>query len=302
MLLFKWLKKLSSARSYQFIINRLEQYSLLIRLDRPIGIYLVLWPTLWSLWIAAKGWPDTQVLLVFIAGVFLMRSAGCAINDYADRDIDPHVARTRNRPVAAGRISPKEALAVFGGLSLAAFSLVLLMNTLTIYMSVVGILLAISYPYMKRFHYMPQVHLGAAFGWSAPMAFTAQANEITAVTWLLFMATVLWATAYDTMYAMADREDDLKIGVKSTAILFGEADRLIIGLLQGLLILDLILIGSSAKLGLFFYTGLAIASCFSVYQQYLIKDRNPQKCFKAFLNNNGFGFFVFAGVFVDYWV
>jgi len=302
MLLFKLLKKLSSALSYQFIIDRLEQYSLLIRLDKPIGIYLLLWPTLWALWIAAKGWPDTQVLFVFIAGVFLMRSAGCAINDYADRDIDPLVERTKNRPLAAGRIGSKETLIVFSIISLCAFSLVLLMNTLTIYMSFIGILLAASYPFMKRFHYMPQVHLGAAFGWSAPMAFTAQANEITAVTWLIFMATVLWATAYDTMYAMADRKDDLKVGVKSTAILFGEADRLIIGLLQGLLILDLILIGSSSELGLYYYIGLSIASGFSVYQQYLIKDRDPQKCFNAFINNSWFGFFVFAGIFVDYWV
>jgi len=302
MLLFEILKKLSSYSKYQLLIDRLEQYSLLIRLDRPIGIYLLLWPTLWALWIAAKGFPDMQVLLVFGSGVFLMRSAGCAINDYADRDIDPHVARTKNRPLAAGRISSKEALVVFASLSITAFSLVLLMNELTIYMSFVGILLAASYPFAKRFHYMPQVHLGAAFGWAAPMAFTAQANEITVVTWLIFMATVLWATAYDTMYAMADREDDLKIGVKSTAILFGDADKLIIGLLQTLLIFDLILIGSASKLGLYYYIGLCIASTLAIYQQILIKDRNKQKCIQAFLNNNWFGLVVFAGIFIDYWV
>jgi len=231
-----------------------------------------------------------------------MRSAGCAINDYADRDIDPLVERTRNRPLASGNISSKEALVVFAVLSLSAFSLVLLMNQLTIYMSIVGVLLAASYPFMKRYHYMPQVHLGAAFGWAAPMAFTAQANEITSVTWLIFMATVLWATAYDTMYAMADRKDDLKIGVKSTAILFGDADKLMIGLLQALLLLNLILIGSVSNMGLYYYLGLAIASIFSVYQQYLIKDRIPLKCFKAFLNNTWFGFFVFVGIFVNYWV
>ncbi|VAW63890.1 4-hydroxybenzoate polyprenyltransferase [hydrothermal vent metagenome] len=302
MLLFNLLKKLSAANTYQHIIDRLEQYSLLIRLDRPIGIYLVLWPTLWALWIAAKGWPDPLVLFVFVMGVFLMRSAGCAINDYADRDIDPHVARTKNRPLAAGRITAKEALAVFAGLSISAFFLVLLMNALTIYMSFVGIALAASYPFMKRFHYMPQVHLGAAFGWSAPMAFAAQANEVTQVTWLIFMATVLWATAYDTMYAMADREDDIKIGVKSTAILFGEADKLIVGVLQALLLFDLVLIGRSADLGLFYYCALAVAAGFAVYQQYLIKDRIPEKCFQAFLNNNGFGLCVFAGIFIDYWV
>lgn len=302
MLIFNRLKNLSSSSRYLHVIDRLEQYSQLTRLDRPIGILLLLWPTLWALWIAAEGWPDPLVLFVFISGVILMRSAGCAINDYADRDIDPHVERTVNRPLAAGRISEKEALAVFAGLSISAFLLVLLMNRLTIYMSVVGLLLAASYPFMKRFHYMPQVHLGAAFGWAAPMAFTAQANEITPVTWLIFMATVLWATAYDTMYAIADRKDDLKIGVKSTAILFGDADKLIIGMLQLLLLLDLILIGNRSGLGLFYYLGLCAASGFAIYQQYLIKDRDPQKCFRAFLNNNWFGLSVFAGILVDYWV
>ena len=302
MLLFEILKKLSSASGYQRIIDRLEQYSLLIRLDRPIGIYLLLWPTLWALWIAARGMPDMLVLFVFVSGVFLMRSAGCAINDYADRDIDPYVDRTKDRPLAAGRISTKETLVVFASLSITAFILVLFMNSLTIYMSFAGIILAASYPFAKRYHYMPQVHLGAAFGWAAPMAFTAQANEITVVTWLIFMATVLWATAYDTMYAMADRDDDLIIGVKSTAILFGEADKLIIGLLQILLIFDLILIGTRSDMGLYYYLGLGIASGLAVYQQVLIKDRNKQKCIQAFLNNNWFGLAVFAGIFVDFWV
>ena len=302
MLLFNKLKTLNDKPSYQQLMNRLEQYAYLIRLDRPIGIYLLLWPTLWSLWIAAKGWPDGLVLFVFVVGVFLMRSAGCAINDFADRDIDPHVERTKNRPLAAGHISSKEALAVFAGLSISAFLLVLLMNKLTIYMSLVGVALAASYPFAKRFHYMPQVHLGAAFGWAAPMAFTAQANEITPVTWLLFMATILWATAYDTMYAMADREDDLKIGVKSTAILFGEADRLIIGILQLLLILDLVFIGQQSELGLYYYLSLIIASAIALYHQFLIKDRNPQRCFKAFLHNNWFGMVIFICIFIDYWV
>lgn len=302
MLLIDFLKKQNSAKKYQFVLDRLEQYILLTRLNRPIGSLLLLWPTLWALWIAARGWPDPFVLFVFVIGVFVMRSAGCAINDFADRNIDPHVARTNQRPLATGRVTSKEALAVFAALTLMAFILVLFMNKLTIYMSFVGIALAASYPFMKRYHYMPQIHLGAAFGWAAPMAFTAQANEITAVTWLIFMATVLWATAYDTMYAMADREDDIKIGVKSTAILFGEADKLIIGMLQALLLLNLILIGTSAELGLFYFLGLAAASGFSVYQQYLIKDRDPIKCFHAFLNNNWFGFCVFVGIFVDYWV
>lgn len=302
MFLINKLKSLNPSPRYQHVMERLEQYAFLMRLDRPIGIYLLLWPTLWALWIAAKGWPDPLVLFVFVTGVFLMRSAGCAINDFADREIDPHVERTKDRPLAAGRVTSTETLLVFASLAITAFLLVLLMNTLTIYMSFVGIALAASYPFMKRFHYMPQVHLGAAFGWAAPMAFTAQANEITPVTWLLFMATVLWATAYDTMYAMADREDDLKIGVKSTAILFGEADKLIIGVLQALLILDLIFIGRQSDLGLYYYLSLFIATGFAIYQQFLIRHRDPQLCFKAFLNNNWFGMVIFVGVFVDYWV
>ena len=300
MLVFEKLKALSSDAKYVGFVERIEQYAYLVRLDRPIGILLLLWPTLWALWIAGEGWPDTTVLLVFVVGVVLMRSAGCAINDYADRNIDRHVARTKNRPLAAGRISPKEALAVFAVLSLMAFVLVLFMNRLTIYMSFVGVILAASYPFMKRYHYMPQVHLGAAFGWAVPMAFTAQANEITLVTWLLFMATVLWATAYDTMYAMADREDDIKIGVKSTAILFGEADRLMIGVIQGMLILCLIFIGSHAEMGIYYYLGLLVATGLAVYQQFLIKDRDPKKCFQAFLNNNWFGVAVFGGIFLNY--
>ncbi|MCW9013409.1 MAG: 4-hydroxybenzoate octaprenyltransferase [Gammaproteobacteria bacterium] len=284
------------------MIERLEQYSMLMRMDKPIGTLLLLWPTLWALWIAAKGWPDPLILFVFVSGVFLMRSAGCAINDFADRHIDPHVERTKDRPLAAGRVTTKETLILFGSLSITAFLLVLLMNKLTIYMSFVGIALAASYPFMKRYHYMPQIHLGAAFGWAAPMAFTAQANEITPVTWLLFMATVIWATAYDTMYAMADREDDLKIGVKSTAILFGDADKLIVGLLQGLLLLGMIFIGRQSELGLFYYLGLCVAAGLMAYQQYLIKDRQPLLCFKAFLNNNWLGLAVFVGIFMDYWV
>ena len=302
MFLINYLKTLNDSPNYQRAMERLEQYAYLMRMDRPIGIYLLLWPTLWALWIAAKGWPDLLVLFVFVSGVFLMRSAGCAINDFADRKIDPHVERTRDRPLAAGRVTATETLLVFASLSITAFLLVLLMNTLTIYMSFVGIALAASYPFAKRFHYMPQIHLGAAFGWAAPMAFTAQANEITPVTWLIFMATVLWATAYDTMYAMADREEDLKIGVKSTAILFGEADKLMVGLLQIMLLLDLYFIGRQSELGLFYNVSLIIAAGFAIYQQYLIKDRKPELCFKAFLNNNWFGMVVFIGVFIDYWV
>lgn len=287
-----------AARSRWF--DRVKQYALLIRFNKPIGTLLLLWPTLIALWIAAGGWPDPGVLFVFVFGVFLMRSAGCAINDYADRHIDGRVKRTRARPLATGKVSEKEALAVFTVLSLSAFALVLTMNTLTIWMSLGGIALAVSYPFMKRYHYLPQVHLGAAFGWAVPMAFTAQANEITPLTWLLFLATVLWATAYDTMYAMVDRMDDIKIGVKSTAVLFGLLDRLIIGIIQAMLIFSLVLIGQRAELGGFYYTGVALAACFSIWQQHLIRHRVPAKCFQAFLNNNWLGMVLFISVVLDY--
>ncbi len=282
------------------LYKKLAIYAQLTRLDKPIGILLLLWPTLIALWLAAEGWPDPLVLLVFVFGVILMRSAGCAINDYADRHIDGKVKRTTQRPLVSGKISEKETLLVFALLSIAAFALVLFMNELTIWMSVGGILLAASYPFMKRYHYLPQVHLGAAFGWSAPMAYTAQANEVTSITWLIFLATVLWATAYDTMYAMVDYDDDIKIGVKSTAILFGNQDKLIIGIIQVLLIFNLILIGHRAELSGFYYLGVTAASVFAAYQQYLIKDRKRELCFQAFLNNNWFGLVLFLGVFLDY--
>jgi 4-hydroxybenzoate polyprenyltransferase len=280
---------------------KLQQYALLMRLNRPIGIFLLLWPMLWALWIASDGQPDTRVLWIFVAGVILMRSAGCAINDFADRDIDPKVERTRNRPLARGAISQQEALALAAVLSIIAFGLVCLTNTLTVSMSMVGAVLAASYPFMKRIHYLPQVHLGAAFGWAVPMAFAAQTDMLpSSVGWLIFIAAVLWATVYDTQYAMADREDDLKVGVKSTAILFGELDRAIIGLIQIMLMLDLILIGWQADLGIYFYLGLCIAASLAAYQQVLIIGRKSQQCFRAFLNNNYFGLVVFIGIVLNY--
>ncbi|HKF94653.1 MAG TPA: 4-hydroxybenzoate octaprenyltransferase [Gammaproteobacteria bacterium] len=283
------------------MLYKLQQYALLMRLNRPIGAFLLLWPMLWALWIASDGQPDTRVLWVFVAGVILMRSAGCAINDFADRDIDPKVERTRNRPLARGAISPQEALAVAAVLSIIAFGLVCLTNTLTVSMSMVGAVLAASYPFMKRIHYLPQVHLGAAFGWAVPMAFAAQTDMLpSSVGWLIFIAAVLWATVYDTQYAMADREDDLKVGVKSTAILFGEVDRAIIGLVQIMLMLDLILIGWQADLGIYFYLGLCIAASLAAYQQVLIIGRKSQQCFRAFLNNNYFGLVVFIGIVLNY--
>ena len=280
--------------------ERLRAYGQLIRIDRPIGIYLLLWPTLWGLWVAAEGIPDPLVLFVFVAGVVLMRSAGCAINDYADREFDPHVERTRQRPLAAGLITPKEALAVFAVLSLIAFALVLTMNRLTILLSFGGVALAASYPFMKRFHHLPQAHLGAAFGWAVPMAFTAQTGEFPPLSaWLLFAATVAWAMAYDTMYAMADREDDLKVGVKSTAILFGRHDRLITALLHAVVIALLGVVGALNDLGPAYYLGLAAATGFALYEQWLIRAREAKACFRAFLNNNWFGLVVFVGLAVD---
>lgn len=283
------------------MMEKLHHYIRLVRLDRPIGIYLLLWPTLWALWIAAQGVPDLGILFIFTAGVVLMRSAGCAINDYADRHVDPHVARTKTRPLAAGHISPPEALGVFAVLALAAFLLELQLNALTIALSLVAVLLAATYPFMKRFHHLPQVHLGAAFAWAIPMAFTAVSGEMPPlVAWLLFVAAVAWTTAYDTMYAMCDREDDLKIGVKSSAILFGQYDRLIIAILQTLTLLLLLGVGLLSGLGGWYWLGLLAAAGFSLYQQWLIRHREPLPSLRAFLNNHWFGMAIFVGLALDY--
>lgn len=279
---------------------RLKEYVHLTRLDRPIGIYLVMWPMLWGLWIAAQGRPDPLVLAVFLAGTVLMRSAGCAINDFADRHIDGHVRRTKARPLARGAIHAGEAVAVFATLSLAAFALVLLMNRLTILLSFVGVLLAASYPFMKRYTYLPQAYLGAAFGWAIPMAFAAQTGSVPVEAWWLFVANVFWALAYDTMYAIADREDDLKIGVKSAAILLGRFDRLGIGIMQAMTLGLLVLAGISFGLGVAFHFGLFVAAGFALYEQFLIRERDPGRSFQAFLNNHYFGMAVFAGIAVDY--
>ncbi|MBL1277984.1 MAG: 4-hydroxybenzoate octaprenyltransferase [Ectothiorhodospiraceae bacterium] len=276
-------------------------YALLMRMNRPTGTYLLLWPTVWALWIAGDGSPNSGVTLVFVLGVVLMRSAGCVINDYADREIDPHVARTQNRPIPTGKVTPREALVLFVVLCLMAFTLVMTMNWLTIGLSVGGVVLAALYPFMKRHTYLPQVFLGLAFGWAIPMAFAAQTGEVPVVAWLLLTATVLWATAYDSMYAMVDIEDDLKIGVKSTAILFGDADRIVIGSIQLMFLLTMWIVGGKLGLGIFYYLGLLAASAFAVYQQFLIRDRSQEGCFKAFLNNHWFGAVIFAGLVLHYW-
>ena len=279
---------------------RLFVYAKLIRLDRPIGIFLLLWPTLWGLWIAAKGVPDWDVLTVFCLGVFLMRSAGCVLNDIADRHYDPKVSRTRTRPLAAGEVTPLEGLLVALTLIGIAFLLVLSMNKLTVQLAFVAVLLAALYPFMKRYTYLPQFFLGLAFGWAIPMAFAAQTNSIPQIAWVLLIANILWSVVYDTMYAMVDREDDLKIGVKSTAILFDDADRVIIGIIQALVLITLIIIGKQVQLGTSYFTGVAVASCFFIYQLYLIWSRKPERCMQAFKNNNWFGLTIFAGIFLDY--
>ena len=280
--------------------DRLYRYYLLVRLHRPIGIFLLMWPALWALWLAGDGQPPWQVVLIFVLGVVLMRSAGCAINDYADRDFDGHVARTKQRPLATGEVTPREAVGVFMVLSLIAFGLVLQLNWQTVALSVVALLLTFIYPFMKRFTHVPQLFLGAAFGWAIPMAFTAVTGAIPPHAWVLFIATLIWALIYDTQYAMVDREDDLKIGIKSTAILFGRWDRLTVGVLQILMLGLLLWIGQETGRGLIYQLCLGAAAALAVYQQYLIRDRQPSACFEAFLNNNYFGMAVFLGLVLDH--
>jgi 4-hydroxybenzoate polyprenyltransferase len=282
------------------IRDRLQQYILLTRLNRPIGSFLLLWPTLWALWIAAEGLPSLHLFVVFVLGTFLTRSAGCVMNDYADRDFDAHVERTKGRPLATGKVEPKEALIVALSLVAAAFLLVLTTNRLTILLSFAAVPLAIIYPYMKRHTYLPQFFLGLAFSWGIPMAFAAQTGSVSRVAWLIFIANLLWTVVFDTIYAMVDREYDLQIGVKSTAILFDDADRMIIGIIQGMVIIVLLVIGNQLELDWLYYASLVAAAGFFVYQQYLIKDRKPDKCFQAFLNNNWFGATVFIGIALSY--
>jgi 4-hydroxybenzoate polyprenyltransferase len=280
--------------------ERLRRYILLVRLNRPIGILLLLWPTLWALWLAGEGRPRWDIVLVFVTGVTLMRSAGCAINDYADRHFDGWVSRTQGRPIAQGLVSPREALWVFAVLSLLAATLLLFLNMPTRLMSLVALALATVYPFMKRYTHLPQVMLGAAFGWAVPMAFMALNEQIPPLAWILFIATVVWAVIYDTQYAMVDREDDLKIGVKSSAILFGRYDNLIVGLLQAVMLLLLLLVGRMAGTGWAYDLGLLLGAGLFVYQLWLTRAREPKACFKAFLNNNLFGMAVFLGLVLDY--
>lgn len=281
------------------VAERLQAYVHLTRLDRPIGIYLVLWPTLWALWFAAEGTPSPLILLVFLAGVVLMRSAGCAINDYADRKIDGHVERTKERPLATGRIQAHEAVLVFAVLSLLSFALVLQLNMLTIWLSIPAVLLAGSYPFMKRYTHLPQAYLGAAFGWAVPMGFAAVNESVPLLAWLLFFATVFWALAYDTIYAMVDRECDLKIGVKSSAILFGRFDRLAVAVCNVMVLLLLWGAGMLAAMGLYYWLGLLAGLGVVLYQQWLIRSREREPCFKAFLKGHYLGLLVFCGLVLE---
>lgn len=285
---------------FKFFKDRLSQYTKLVRADNPIGALLLMWPMLWTLWIVSDGHPDSLVLVVFVAGTFLMRSAGCAINDYADRHIDGAVERSRNRPVVSGRVTPVEALMVAAGLALLSFLLVLTMNRLTIAMSFVGVVLAAVYPFSKRITYWPQLVLGLAFGWAVPMVDAAQTGLVSATGWVVYLAAILWALAYDTIYAMVDRDDDLKLGVKSTAIWFGRYDVPAVATALALVILTLVLVGLQSSLGVFYFCGLAAGGLVVLRQLWLIKDRDRMLCFEAFLLSNFMGLAIFIGLVLDY--
>ena len=275
---------------------RLPLYWRLIRGDRPVGTLLLLWPTAWALWLAADGLPPWRILLVFLGGVWLTRSAGCVINDYADRWLDPQVARTRARPLATGEVTSREALLVFAAMMLAAFGLVLQTNRLTVWLSLPALFLAGSYPFLKRHTYLPQVYLGLAFGWGIPMAFAAIRGEVPPLAWLLFLGNLLWTTGYDTWYAMVDRDDDLRAGAKSTAILFGDADLIAQGVLYAGFLATMVLLGRRAGLGLDYYAGLAVAAGFIFWQFAIARDRHPGNCFRAFLANQWVGLSIFVGI------
>lgn len=276
--------------------DRWRDYMLLMRLDKPIGWLLLLWPTWWGLWCAARGMPSTANLVIFTIGVILMRSAGCVINDYADRKLDPQVARTKNRPIAAGRVSPNAALVLFGALMVVAFGLVLFTNRLTILLAFAGAALAIIYPFMKRHTHMPQLWLGAAFGWSVPMAFAAEAGSLDRIAWMLFLANVLWSTAYDTIYAMVDRDDDLKAGARSTAILFGDMDLVAIGIIHGTFLLTMWLVGHRLGLEWPYTVGLVAAAAVIIWQHWTIRRRDRDACFKAFRQSHWVGAVLFIGM------
>lgn len=282
------------------IMDRLGLYAKLIRLDKPIGTLLLLWPTLWALWIAAGGVPSGKLLVIFSLGTLLMRSAGCAINDYADRDFDKHVARTQHRPLTSGQITEAEALAVAGALSMVAFLLVLQTNWLTVLLSFPALFVAVSYPYTKRFFAIPQAYLGVAFGFGIPMAFAAQTGTVPLLAWILLLANIFWAVAYDTEYAMVDRSDDVKLGIHTSAILFGKYDVIAIMFCYVGTIAILAAVGAALKLSAVYYGGLVVAAGIATYHYFLIRHRQREACFKAFRHNNWFGGAIFVGLFLHY--
>jgi 4-hydroxybenzoate polyprenyltransferase len=293
-------KNAAQARATPGFANQLKSYVQLMRLDKPIGVWLLLWPTLWALWLAGEGHPDGGVFIVFFFGVIVMRSAGCVLNDFADRNIDPHVSRTRARPLATGAVAPAEALTLFFALSLIAVGLAAMLNRPAQVLAIVAAGLTIIYPFIKRFVSIPQFVLGAAFGWAVPMAFAAQTGQTEQLAWLVFGTALIWAVIYDTFYAMVDRSDDLRLGVKSTAILFGDADLFVIGGLQVLMLLALILIGQMAALGGWYLSSVAAAALLMAYHQWLARDRHPDGCFKAFQHNHYIGMAIFIGIVLDY--
>jgi 4-hydroxybenzoate polyprenyltransferase len=282
------------------IVSQLRNYGKLMRIDKPIGTWLLLWPTLWALWLAGDGAPDQGLFVVFVAGVFVMRSAGCVLNDFVDRKIDPYVERTRTRPLASGAVAPFEALTLFVALGLIAIGLATMLNRQAQLLAVVGAMLTVAYPFIKRYVSIPQFVLGAAFGWAAPMAFAAQTGETPELAWLVFGTALIWAVIYDTFYAMVDREDDKKIGIKSTAVLFGEVDLFMIAGLQGLMVVALVLIGYRAELGFWYYLSVVLAAGMMAWHLWLARDRKPEGCFQAFLKNHYIGMVVFIGIVLHY--
>lgn len=282
------------------LVSQLRNYGKLMRLDKPIGIWLLLWPTLWALWLAGNGAPDQGLFVIFVLGVVVMRSAGCVLNDYADRNIDPYVERTRNRPIASGSVAPLEALTLFAALGLIAIGLATMLNELARLLAIIGAALTVTYPFVKRFVSIPQFVLGAAFGWGVPMAFAAQTGNTPELAWLVFGTAMIWAVIYDTFYAMVDREDDRKVGVKSTAILFGDADLFVIAGLQALMLIALLLIGYRAELGFWYYLSVVLAGALMAWHQWLARDRQPAGCFAAFLHNHLIGMVVFIGIVLHY--
>ena len=284
------------------VTERLYLYIQLTRLHRPIGILLLLWPTLWGLWIAGNGHPSWHIVFIFTLGTVLMRSAGCAINDYADRNIDKHVQRTKDRPLTSGKVSERETLLVATVLALVSFALILPLNHFTLLMSFPAVFLAASYPFTKRFFAIPQAYLGIAFGFGIPMAFAAQLDYVPPVAWLLLLSNMFWAVAYDTEYAMVDRDDDIHLGIHSSALFFGRFDVVAVMVCYGITLLLLAVVGLMADLGMAYFVGLVAAEGIAIHHYKLIKDRNREKCFAAFLHNNWFGAAVFGGLVVDYWL